>query len=69
MFSERLPQIFNDLFNDGDLRQKLLEKREPEIEGITRAEVGFLKQYFGKQLLAADADGLITQIEPLDFWV
>ena len=68
MFSERLPQIFNALFNDGDLRQKLLEKGEPEIEGITGAEVGFLKQYFGKQLLAADANGMISEIEPLDFW-
>lgn len=68
MFSERLPQIFNALFSDGDLRQKLLEKGEPKIEGITGAEVGLLKQYFSKQILAADTNGLISKIGPLTFW-
>jgi hypothetical protein len=68
MFSERLPQIFNALFSDGELRKKLLEKEEPVIEGIAGREAAFLKQYFSKQLLAADASGAIGNIGPLDYW-
>lgn len=68
MFSEGLPRVFNALFKDGDLRRRLLEEGELGIEEITGAEVASLKQYFGRQLLVADAGGLIKKIEPLTFW-
>jgi hypothetical protein len=68
MFSERLPQVFNALFNNGEIRKKLLENEKPAIEGITSREITCLKQYFGRQVLAADTDGLISRIEPLDSW-
>jgi hypothetical protein len=65
MFSEKLPQVFNALFNDWELRKKLLENERPVIEGITGREAACLKRYFGKQLLAADVDGPI----PLGSWL
>jgi hypothetical protein len=68
MFSERLPQIFNALFSNEDLRKKLLKNEELAIEGITGSEVACLRRYFSKPLLAADANGLIGKIEPLDYW-
>jgi len=68
MFSERLPQIFNTLFSDGELRKKLLEKEEPVIKGITGKEAAMLKLYFSKQSLAADAGGAISNVGPLDYW-
>lgn len=68
MFSERLPHIFHALFADGDLRQKLSEKERPGFEGVTGAEIGLLKAYFGKQSIAANGDGPICKIGPLDFW-
>jgi hypothetical protein len=64
-----LPQVFNALFNDRGSQKELLENEKPAIEGITDREAAYLKQYFGKQLLAANAGGPISTIEPLGSWV
>ncbi len=68
MFSERLPQVFNALFNDRESQKELLENEKPDIEGIAGREITCLKQYFSRQALATDTGGLISKIEPLDSW-
>jgi hypothetical protein len=68
MFSERLPQVFNALFNDRESQKELLENEKPDIEGMTGREITCLKQYFSRQALAADTGSLVSNIEPLGSW-